>query len=148
MVDKKVLIDLFESQLNSDNLPKISEKYYKGIECPSIRFSSDLERFDFLKTTYDDCEMFLYVNKNEEFFLFFNSLSSKITFLEFKRLKTLINKKHKLFLSKANRHQQQKDKKLLNTVFSNKNIKESRKTLVEKSNKEIKNEVSNKLKNA
>jgi hypothetical protein len=135
MLNKKILIELFETHVETSN--SFEEEYVEGEYFPCIKFNTDSNGpAGIFKTSYSDCKMFIWREKDkDDFFISFNSLSVKISFSEYKRLKGLFIKKQKLFSKHLKKSQERKDKELLNKVFANKNSKERRKTLFEKTQK-------------
>ena len=132
MINKKILIELFESQVENSSY---EDKYVDNNYVPCVKFNSDLITSPNLyKTSYDDCEMFIW-RKKEDFFLSFNSLPVKISFTEYKRLNKIYTKKKESFYMRLEEDKKLRDKELLNKVFSIKNTNEKRKTMVEKTKK-------------
>lgn len=136
---KKFLVDLFESQLKFNEL---DEEYLDGTYYPSLKFHSDLlnnettlnnedDDFTYTKSHHKNCLMVL-LNKNENFYLSFNSIKTEISFTDYKRLNTLVLQKKEEQKERLKKLTYKRDEKLLNEVFSNFSKKQSRKTLIEK----------------
>jgi len=130
MVSKKALIELFESELQGGEVKEIYSKgyYYRGLQFFSKEDSSTMLRFE------GDCKMAL-IDIEDVFYLTFNSIKVKITESDFLYLKELLKKKEISDNIAASKKTKERDMKLLNAVFSEKNKKETRKTVIEKTNK-------------
>jgi hypothetical protein len=75
------------------------------------------------------------IDIEDVFYLTFNSIKVKITENDFLYLKEILRKKEISDTLAASRKAKERDMKLLNAVFSEKNKKETRKTVIEKTNK-------------
>jgi len=131
MVSKKALIELFESELQGGDVKEIYSKgfYYKGLQFYSVQSErAQLIMFE------GDCKMAL-IDIEDIFYLTFNSIKVKITESDFLYLKEILRKKEISDTLAASKKTKERDMKLLNAVFSEKNKKETRKTVIEKTNK-------------
>jgi hypothetical protein len=137
MIDKKFLLELFERQLN---LTKLTTTYYNNKDLAAIEFSkvdgNDVD--DDVSTLYNvfnsKCKMFIF-NKEERFYIAFNSIKVEISLSEYKRLKKIIDKKRKKQTEQLENEMHAKDKKMLDTIFSIVVKSQERKPLVEKTSK-------------
>lgn len=142
MINKKGLIELFENRLEHSNF---EIKHIDNVGYPCITFSSELYDSNGWKTHkinengyipkstsgYGDCEMSIFF-KNDTYYISFNTIKTKITFSEFKRLKNMFENIKGQKSNVFKKLEEKRDEKLLNLVFSNKAKKEKRNILVEK----------------
>ncbi|HUS50641.1 MAG TPA: hypothetical protein VMZ91_10780 [Candidatus Paceibacterota bacterium] len=132
MVSKKSLIELFESKLPESDIKEIYAKgfYFKGLE-----FYSNQKSDNSLFRVQGDCRMAL-VDVEDIFYLTFNSIKVKITEKDYSHLKEMMRAKEMRDNIEIAKKTKEKDRKLLDSVFSEKNKKETRKTIIEKNTNE------------
>lgn len=140
MINKKKLIDLFEDRVPHS---RYEEEYVGGNYFPCILFNSKMtdriketpseavEIGIFKSSHYDDCRMAIF-QKNDIYFITFNSVEMDITFHEFKRLKKLFLKFKEEHLNHSKLIKNIQDAKLLDKVFHAKSKKETRIIVIEK----------------
>jgi len=129
-MNKRALIDLFETKLKDITSLTLDYHFNKGLDCPRIQFDVD-DRMNTIKFRGNDCEMLL-CNCDGDFFLTFNSIEVSVNSKEYHSL-------HKLFLKhlreKTNQLKKEKlerDKALLHKVLVKKAEDETRNILIEK----------------
>jgi len=129
MVSKKALIELFESELL---IGEVNEFYLNGFSYKGLQFYST-QNDGFIRFE-GDCKMApIYIE--DVFYLTFNSIKVKITESDYLHLKEILRKKERNDILDLSKKTKEKDMLILNSVFSEKNKKETRKTVIEKTNK-------------
>lgn len=136
---------MFEDRLEHSEL---GTKYIGSVDYPYIIFSSSLysnnnwkhcEVYEEIFTggkSFSDCEMCILFEK-DTYYISFNTIKTKITFSEFKRLKNMFEDIKGQKANVFKKLKEERDEKLLNLVFSNKAKKEKRNILVEKTNLDV-----------
>jgi len=137
-INKKPLIELFESQLTLDNVK--TQEYYKsnltkegGYGWIKFQTIEQIQRTNYY-TSEDYCYMRL-MDFEGKFYLEFNSLFDEITMTEFLRLRKLLFKKETSVIINTKVTKSTKDLDLLNKALSEKIETETRKTIIEKAPK-------------
>jgi hypothetical protein len=145
MFDKKILIDLLESQLDKSIIEEAytEKNYYFKIKFSAYEVGvveskpnrdNNNNHNDYPKKSmfYDDCEMHVEEEENNKCFIYFNSIKEEISFDEFINIKKSLKNKKDNDDKKLKEQRTSDDKWLLEKVFIAKNNSESRKILIEK----------------